>query len=59
MSDPHVGGAVMFGRSRFNVGVLVSPSQDLIFSPNDERKLTEYRDLLSLVIWCTITCLRS
>ena len=46
MSDPNVGGAVMFGNMRFNVGVLVSPTESAIFDPVDEEKLSEYRRLI-------------
>ena len=46
MGDPHVSGAVMFGRSRFNVGVLVSPKAKYAFDPSDEKKLSEFRSFI-------------
>ena len=46
MSDPHVSGAVMFGRSRFNVGVLVCPKEAYAFDHNDESQLSEFRSLI-------------
>lgn len=46
MHDPHVSGAVLFGRGRFNVGVLVNPTEDLLFDPSDVKKLSEYRNLI-------------
>ena len=46
VGDPHISGAVMFGRGRFNVGVIVSPSQDAAFDSKDEKRLAEYRALI-------------
>ena len=46
MGDPHVGGAIMFGRSRFNVGVLISPKEQYAFDPKEEKKLAEFRALI-------------
>ena len=46
MGDPHVNGAIMFGRSRFNVGVLVNPKERYAFDPSDEKKLSEFRSLI-------------
>ena len=46
MGDPLVSGAVMFGRSRFNVGVLVSPKAKYAFDPSDEKKLSEFRSFI-------------
>ena len=46
MTDPHVSGAIMFGRGRFNVGVLIAPAEEFAFDPRDEKKLSEYRNLI-------------
>ena len=46
MGDPLVNGAIMFGRSRFNVGVLVNPKERYAFDPSDEKKLSEFRSLI-------------
>ena len=46
MCDPHVGGAVMFGRSKFFCGVLVQPEH--AFDPEDHEKMDEFLGL----IWC-------
>lgn len=50
MHDPHVKGAVMFGRGRFYCGVLVEPKEEYAFDPSDTNKLAEFRNL----IWPTI-----
>ena len=46
MNDPHVKGAVMFGHSRFNCGVLVEPTEEYSLDPADETKLAEFRSLI-------------
>ena len=46
MNDTHVKGAVMFGHSRFNCGVLVDPAEEYTFDPSDELKLAEFRNLI-------------
>ncbi|KAK0190676.1 hypothetical protein F5146DRAFT_1137503 [Armillaria mellea] len=48
--DPHVLAAVMFGRGKYQVGVLVEPEPQFSFDPMDESKLAEFRNL----IWSTI-----
>ncbi|KAK6966634.1 acetyl-CoA synthetase-like protein [Favolaschia claudopus] len=48
--DPHVQSAVMFGRGRFQAGILVEPNASFKFDPADEVKLAEYRNL----IWPTV-----
>lgn len=45
--DSHVETCLMFGRSRFNAGVLVDPKPECRFDPKDEARLTEFRN----VIW--------
>ena len=42
--DPSVHGAVMFGRGRFNAGVLVEPVAELHFDPTDKNALETYRE---------------
>ncbi|KAI0033029.1 acetyl-CoA synthetase-like protein [Vararia minispora EC-137] len=46
--DPHVRAAVMFGRERFQNGVIIEPVPDFAFDPSDERKLEAFRN----AIWC-------
>ncbi len=36
----------MFGRGRFNVGVLVNPILELRFNPADTERLAAFRDLI-------------
>ncbi|KAJ3847468.1 hypothetical protein EV368DRAFT_51127 [Lentinula lateritia] len=48
--DPYVAAAVMFGRGRFQAGVLVEPKPPYRFEPSNERKLSEFRNK----IWPTI-----
>ena len=46
--DPHIKSAVMFGRGRFNPGVIIEPKSEFNFDPEDQEKLAEFRN----VIWC-------
>ena len=46
MNDPHVSGAVMFGHSRFNCGVLVNPTKEHVFDRADAVRLAEFRNLI-------------
>ncbi|KAI0717761.1 acetyl-CoA synthetase-like protein [Cerioporus squamosus] len=48
--DPHVKSSVMFGRGKFQNGVLVQPTEDYAFDPSDVKKLEAYRNK----IWPTI-----
>ncbi|RPD77018.1 acetyl-CoA synthetase-like protein [Lentinus tigrinus ALCF2SS1-7] len=48
--DPHVKSSVMFGRGKFQNGVLIQPAEEFVFDPSDVKKLEEYRNL----IWPTI-----
>ncbi|KAF8997173.1 hypothetical protein BDQ17DRAFT_1248888 [Cyathus striatus] len=50
LKDPKISSVIMFGRSKFQPGVLILPSPEYIFDPNDEVKLEEYRNL----IWETV-----
>jgi len=42
--DPHVESAVMFGRGRFNPGVIIDPKPKFAFDPEDQEKLAEFRN---------------
>ena len=46
--DPYVNSAVMFGRGRFNPGVIIEPKSEFAFDPEDQEKLAEFRNR----IWC-------
>ncbi|KAJ7842962.1 hypothetical protein B0H14DRAFT_2779739 [Mycena olivaceomarginata] len=48
--DPHVLSSVMFGRGRFQAGVVVDPKPEFKFDPADEIKLAEFRNK----IWPTV-----
>ncbi|KAI0343217.1 acetyl-CoA synthetase-like protein [Trametopsis cervina] len=48
--DPRVYAALMFGRGRFNTGVLIAPSPGYEFDPVDKEKLAEFRN----AIWPTV-----
>ncbi|SRR5258707_1105758 len=52
--DPHVLSAVMFGRGRFQNGVLIDPKPEFAFDPKDEAKLENFRAL----IWQVSSLLR-
>ncbi|KAF9803968.1 hypothetical protein IEO21_09506 [Rhodonia placenta] len=49
-SDPHVSASLMFGRGRFQVGVLIDPKADHVFDPSHEGKLSDFRNR----IWPTV-----
>lgn len=38
----------MFGRGRFNPGVIIDPKPEFAFDPEDQEKLAEFRNK----IWC-------
>ncbi|KAI0298355.1 acetyl-CoA synthetase-like protein [Multifurca ochricompacta] len=48
--DPHILSAVMFGRGKFQNGVLIDPRPQFAFDPKDEMKLEAFRKL----IWPTV-----
>ena len=48
--DPHVKSAVMFGRGKFNTGVIIDPRPEFAFDPSDKSKLAEFRNK----IWCAL-----
>ncbi|KAF9553775.1 acetyl-CoA synthetase-like protein [Agrocybe pediades] len=53
--DPHVQSSIMFGRGRFNAGILVEPKPEFRFDPSDENKLAEFRNK----IWPSIQRMNS
>ncbi|KAJ7449030.1 hypothetical protein B0H11DRAFT_2079260 [Mycena galericulata] len=48
--DPHVLSSVMFGRGRFQAGVIVDPKPAFKFDPSDSVKLADFRNK----IWPTV-----
>ncbi|KAI0062574.1 acetyl-CoA synthetase-like protein [Artomyces pyxidatus] len=48
--DSHILSAVMFGRGKFQNGVIVDPRPQFVFDPKDEQALVEFRN----VIWPTV-----
>ncbi|KAF5366566.1 hypothetical protein D9758_008985 [Tetrapyrgos nigripes] len=50
--DEKIETVIMFGRSKFQAGVLVLPSKDFAFDPSDLTKLAEFRN----AIWETVQC---
>ena len=50
--DPHVHSSVMFGRGKFQNGILVEPAEDFAIDPMDLKKVEEYRNK----IWCGPIC---
>jgi long-subunit acyl-CoA synthetase (AMP-forming) len=45
-AHPFVQAAVMFGRERNQVGVIVEPTAAHVFDPSDKAALTEYRNAI-------------
>lgn len=45
--DEHVQACVMFGRSKFQAGVLIHPKPEFAFDSDNEEKLSEFRN----VVW--------
>jgi hypothetical protein len=43
---PMVQSSVIFGRGRFQAGVLVEPKQKYSFDPNDKDKLKSFRNAI-------------
>ncbi|KAJ7236051.1 acetyl-CoA synthetase-like protein [Mycena haematopus] len=50
MASPFIKGAVMFGRERNQVGVLIEPNHHYELDPTDEQQLVKYRNLIWPVI---------
>ncbi|KAI0364205.1 acetyl-CoA synthetase-like protein [Pilatotrama ljubarskyi] len=48
--DPHVKSSVMFGRGKFQSGVLVEPAEDLQVDPQDPKQVEAFRNK----IWPTV-----
>lgn len=46
--DLHIKSAVVFGRGRFNPGVIIDPVPEFAFDPEDQERLAEFRNL----VWC-------
>ena len=46
--DPHVQACVMFGRGRFNAGIIVSPKPQYNFDPSDDDALAKFRQTIWL-----------
>ncbi|KAF5351553.1 hypothetical protein D9758_007244 [Tetrapyrgos nigripes] len=46
LRDERITHAIMFGRAKFQAGVLITPSDALVFDPVDTVKLAEYRNLI-------------
>jgi hypothetical protein len=44
----------MFGRGRFQNGVLIDPKPQFAFDPTDEAKLEEFRNLIWQVLCLTM-----
>ncbi|TFY82198.1 hypothetical protein EWM64_g1812 [Hericium alpestre] len=44
MTDPHIACAIMFGRGKFQNGVIIEPKEEFAFDPRDEGKLAEFRN---------------
>ncbi|PBL03992.1 NRPS-like enzyme [Armillaria gallica] len=49
-ADKHVAAALMFGRSKFQPGILILPAPEEAFDPSDTTRLVEYRSKIWLVI---------
>ncbi|KAJ7625698.1 putative aminoadipate reductase, partial [Roridomyces roridus] len=50
MSSPHIRGAIMFGRERNQIGVLIEPHPQQKVDPSDEKQVAEFRNLIWPVI---------
>ncbi|KAJ7622628.1 putative aminoadipate reductase [Mycena polygramma] len=46
VANPHIAGAVMFGRERNQVGVLIEPNPRYKVDPEDDHQVAEYRNLI-------------
>lgn len=44
--DLHIKCAVIFGRGKFNTGVVIDPAPQYAFDPSDKEKLSEFRNLI-------------
>lgn len=46
VKNPHIAAAVMFGRGRFQNGVLIEPTKEEQFDPEDLDKLAAFRNTI-------------
>ena len=53
--DHHIAASVIFGRGRFQAGILVEPKAEFAFEPADEVLLAEFRNK----IWCAVQVVSS
>lgn len=53
--DPRVKASVMFGRGRFNTGILIEPAEPYTFDPEDTDALVKFRN----DIWCVVNPVRA
>jgi long-subunit acyl-CoA synthetase (AMP-forming) len=51
LAHPFVHGAVMFGRERNQVGILLEPTESHAFDPTDESALAAFRN----AVWATVS----
>ena len=42
--DPYVKSSVMFGRGKFQNGILIEPTEDFQIDPTDPKQLEAYRN---------------
>ena len=42
--DPHIRSSIMFGRGRFQNGVLIEPTEDFLVDPADAEQLETFRN---------------
>ena len=55
VQDPHVHACLMFGRGRFQNGILIQPKEP--FDPSDEAKLEEYRNKIWYASLTKVDCI--
>lgn len=48
--DPHVRASVMFGRGRFNTGMIIDVAEPYVFDPNDIDALSKFRNIIWSVV---------
>jgi hypothetical protein len=48
--DPHVQSSVMFGRGKFQAGVIIDPKPSFKFDPSDEGELANFRNQIWYVL---------
>ncbi|KAF9025156.1 NRPS-like enzyme [Hymenopellis radicata] len=55
--DKHIASAIMFGRAKFQPGVLILPRPEYAFDPTDSVKLAEFRNKIWSALCCSIRLL--